>query len=62
MISQIFLSLWRRRSQSIFASAGFLVAACALLLLSATTQTTTLRANQLIAQLPGSLARAADPL
>ncbi|HLG65315.1 MAG TPA: FtsX-like permease family protein [Ktedonosporobacter sp.] len=50
MISQIFLSLWRRRSQSIFASGGFLVAACALILLSATTQTTTLRANQLIAQ------------
>lgn len=46
----VFLTLWRRRSQSLLASGGFLVAACALILLSATTQTTALHANQIIHQ------------
>src|SRR5579872_2019153 len=42
--------LWRQRTRSLFASGGFLLAACTLILLTATTQTTTLRANQLISQ------------
>ncbi|HJT58788.1 MAG TPA: ABC transporter permease [Ktedonobacteraceae bacterium] len=50
MWQHVFLSLNRRRSQSLLASCGFLLAACALILLSATTQTTALYANQIINQ------------
>jgi ABC-type lipoprotein release transport system permease subunit len=50
MWQHIFRSLRRRRSQSLLTAGGFLLAACALILLSATTQTTALRANQIIHQ------------
>jgi hypothetical protein len=40
----------RQRGRSLLACAGFLVASCALLLLSATTQTTVFRTTQLISQ------------
>lgn len=42
--------LWRQRGKSVLASSGFLLAACSLILLSATTQTTLVRGNQIISQ------------
>ena len=46
----VFLMFRRQPSTSILASSGFLLAACALVLLSATTQTTLVRGNQIIGQ------------
>lgn len=46
----IFLFLGRQRDKSVLIGGGFLVAACALILLSATTQTTVVQANQIISQ------------
>src|SRR6266436_9085796 len=46
----IFLLLRRQPGKSALASSGFLLAACALILLSATTQTTLVRGNQIISQ------------
>ncbi len=46
----VFLLLRRQPGKSALASSGFLLAACALILLSATTQTTVVRANQIISQ------------
>lgn len=46
----VFLMLRRQPGKSALASSGFLLAACALILLSATTQTTLVRANQIISQ------------
>jgi hypothetical protein len=46
----VFLMLRRQPGKSALASSGFLLAACALILLSATTQTTLVRANQVISQ------------
>ncbi len=48
MLHYIFLMLRRQRSRSLLTSTGFLLAACALILLSATTQTTVLQATQII--------------
>src|SRR5947208_4863836 len=50
MWQYVFLMLRRQPGKSALASSGFLLAACALILLSATTQTTLLRANQIISQ------------
>jgi hypothetical protein len=44
------LTLRRSIGRSVLACSGFLLAACALILLSATTQTTAIRANQIIGQ------------
>ena len=44
----VFLTLRRQPAKSALASSGFLLAACALILLSATTQTTLVRGNQII--------------
>jgi len=46
----VFLQLRRQPGKSVLASSGFLLAACALILLSATTQTTLVRGNQIISQ------------
>ena len=46
----VLLQLRRQPGKSALASSGFLLAACALILLSATTQTTVVRANQIISQ------------
>src|SRR5260221_11257839 len=46
----VFLQLRRQPGKSALASSGFLLAACALILLSATTQTTLVRGNQIISQ------------
>ncbi len=46
----VFLMLRRQPGKSALAGSGFLLAACALILLSATTQTTLVRANQVISQ------------
>src|SRR5437763_14388248 len=46
----VLLMLRRQPGKSALASGGFLLAACVLILLSATTQTTLLRANQIISQ------------
>ncbi|HEV2654810.1 MAG TPA: FtsX-like permease family protein, partial [Ktedonobacteraceae bacterium] len=46
----VFLMLRRQPGTSALASSGFLLAACALILLSATTQTTLVRGNQIISQ------------
>jgi hypothetical protein len=46
----IFLLLRRQPGKSALVSGGFLLAACALILLSATTQTTLVRGNQIISQ------------
>ncbi|MBA2286707.1 MAG: FtsX-like permease family protein [Ktedonobacteraceae bacterium] len=46
----VFLLLRRQPGKSVLASSGFLLAACALILLSATTQTTVVQANQIISQ------------
>lgn len=48
MFDYIFLMLRRQWGRGILASGGFLFAACALILLSATTQTTVLQARQII--------------
>ena len=50
MWQYVFLMLRRQPSKSALASSGFLLAACALILLSATTQTTLVRGNQIISQ------------
>lgn len=50
MWQYVFLLLRRQPGKSVLASSGFLLAACALVLLSATTQTTVLQANQIISQ------------
>lgn len=50
MWQYVFLMLRRQPGKSALASSGFLLAACALILLSATTQTTLVRANQIISQ------------
>jgi hypothetical protein len=46
----VFLQLRRQPGKSVLASSGFLLTACALILLSATTQTTLVRGNQIISQ------------
>src|SRR5216683_3563733 len=46
----VFLLFRRQPGKSALASSGFLLAACALILLSATTQTTVVQANQIISQ------------
>ncbi len=46
----VFHRLWRQPGKSALASSGFLLAACALILLSATTQTTVVQANRLLSQ------------
>ncbi len=50
MLQYIFLILRRQTGRSVLASGGFLLAACAFVLLSATTQTTVLQARQIISQ------------
>ncbi len=50
MWQYLFLVLRRQKGRSILVSGGFLLAACTLILLSATTQTTVLQANQIISQ------------
>lgn len=50
MWSYVFLLLRRQPGKSALVSGGFLLAACALILLSATTQTTLVRGNQIISQ------------
>jgi putative ABC transport system permease protein len=50
MWQYVFLLLRRQPGKSALASSGFLLAACALILLSATTQTTVVQANQIISQ------------
>ncbi len=50
MWQYVFLQLRRQPGKSALASSGFLLAACALILLSATTQTTLVRGNQIISQ------------
>src|SRR5215471_2857984 len=46
----VFMILRRQPGKSALVSSGFLLAACALILLSATTQTTLVRGNQIISQ------------
>jgi hypothetical protein len=50
MWQYVFMMLRRQPGKSALASSGFLLAACALILLSATTQTTLVRGNQIISQ------------
>jgi putative ABC transport system permease protein len=50
MWQYVFLMLRRQPGKSALASSGFLLAACALILLSATTQTTAVQGNQIISQ------------
>src|SRR5712692_7984918 len=50
MWQYVFLLLRRQPGKSALVSSGFLLAACALILLSATTQTTLVRGNQIISQ------------
>jgi putative ABC transport system permease protein len=50
MWQYVFLMIRRQPGKSALASSGFLLAACALILLSATTQTTLVRGNQIISQ------------
>ncbi len=50
MWQYVLLMLRRQPGKSALASSGFLLAACALILLSATTQTTLVRGNQIISQ------------
>ncbi len=50
MWQYVFLQLRRQSGKSVLTSSGFLLAACALILLSATTQTTLVRGNQIISQ------------
>src|SRR5579884_4358248 len=46
----VFLQLRRQLGKSMLAMSGFLLVACTLILLSATTQTTVVQANQIINQ------------
>src|SRR6266567_6008280 len=46
----LFSTLRRQRGNTILASGGFFLAACTLILLTATTQSTVVRANQIISQ------------
>ena len=46
----LFSTLRRQRGQTLFAAGGFFLAACTLILLTATTQGTVIRANQIISQ------------
>ena len=46
----IFQTTRRQPGKSVLAGSGFLLAACALILLTATTQTTVVQANQIISQ------------
>lgn len=50
MWSYIFSLFQQQSGKSVLASSGFLLAACTLILLSATAQTTAVRANQIISQ------------
>src|SRR5258708_4156101 len=50
MWQYVFLMLRRQPGKSALVSSGFLLAACALILLSATTQTTLIRGNQIISK------------
>src|SRR5437660_6041448 len=50
MWQYVFLMLRRQPGKSGLVSSGFLLTACALILLSATTQTTLVRGNQIISQ------------
>ena len=50
MWQYVFLLVRRQPGKYALASSGFLLAACALILLSATTQTTVVQANQIISQ------------
>src|SRR5260370_11063293 len=50
MWQYVFLMLRRQPGKSALVSSGFLLAACALILLSATTQTTLVRGNPIISQ------------
>ncbi|HLX57773.1 MAG TPA: hypothetical protein VKR83_12170, partial [Ktedonobacteraceae bacterium] len=50
MWQYVFRLVRRQPGKSMLASSGFLLAACALVLLSATTQTTVVQANQIISQ------------
>jgi putative ABC transport system permease protein len=50
MWQYVFMMLRRRPGKIALVSSGFLLAACALILLSATTQTTLVRGNQIISQ------------
>src|SRR5260370_16292365 len=50
MWQYVFLLLRRQPGKSALVSGGFLLAACALILLSATTQTTLVRGNHIISQ------------
>ncbi len=50
MWQYVFRTLRRQPGKNALASGGFLLAACALILLSATTQTTVVQANQIISQ------------
>ena len=50
MWQYLFLTLRRQPGKTTMASSGFLLAACALILLSGTTQTTVVQANQIISQ------------
>jgi ABC-type lipoprotein release transport system permease subunit len=50
MWSYVFHLFRRQPGKSVLAGSGFLLAACALILLSATTQTTVVRANQILSQ------------
>jgi putative ABC transport system permease protein len=50
MWRHVFMMLRRQPGKSALVSSGFLLAACALILLSATTQTTLIRGNQIISQ------------
>src|SRR5260370_6469755 len=50
MWQYVFLQLRRQRGKSALVSGEFILAACALILLSATTQTTLVRGNQIISQ------------
>ncbi|HET8913787.1 MAG TPA: hypothetical protein VFN23_20105, partial [Ktedonobacteraceae bacterium] len=50
MWQYVYLMLRRQPGKSVLAGSGFLLTACALILLSTTTQTTILRANEIISQ------------
>jgi hypothetical protein len=50
MWQYVFQTMRRQPSKNALAGSGFLLAACALILLSATTQTTVVQANQIISQ------------
>src|SRR5579884_2378000 len=50
MFHYVWLMLRRQHGRNVLTGSGFLLAACALILLSATTQTTDLQAKQIISQ------------